>query len=217
MSFGCWSYWSYEEDMIVLMIGHVFWKHDPCHNGNHKKHETLQNQITSWSHTPQQGHLLSVVGLILQSCISTLHFATLHKITRWSHTPQEGHFLSVPQQPITASSSAETLTDNTITAPGTPTLQPTTPTIPPYQKEIRFGDTITNRSQNRFLLTGLGSVRTHQIPMSSLRWLVKHHKSHQYDLIHRANTYIIKIFTLISELLSTELEMCWFYIWTLPK
>ena len=32
MSFGCWSYWSYEEDMIVLMIGHVFWKHDPCHN-----------------------------------------------------------------------------------------------------------------------------------------------------------------------------------------
>ena len=50
---------------------------------------------------------------------------------------QEGHFLSVPQQPITASSSAETLTDNTITAPGTPTLQPTTPTIPPYHKEIR--------------------------------------------------------------------------------
>ena len=170
MSFGCWSYWSYEEDMIVLMIGHVFWKHDPCHNGNHKKHETLQNQITSWSHTPQQGHLLSVVGLILQSCISTLHFATLHKITRWSHTPQEGHFLSVPQQPITASSSAETLTDNTITAPGTPTLQPTTPTIPPYQKEIRFGDK-TNRSQNRFILTGLDSVRTHQIPTSSLRWL----------------------------------------------
>ena len=171
MSFGCWSYWSYEEDMIVLMIGHAFWKHDPCHNGNHKKHKTLENQITSWSHTPQQGHLLSVVGLILQSCISTLHFATLHKITRWSHTPQEGHFLSVPQQPITASSSAETLTDNTITAPGTPTLQPTTPTIPPYQKEIRFGDTITNRSQNRFILPGLDSVRTHQILMSSLRWL----------------------------------------------
>ena len=93
--------------------------------------------------------------------------------------PQEGHFLSVPQQPITASSSAETLTDNTITAPGTPTLQPTTPTIPPYQKEIRFGDItchyitnyITNRPQNRFIFSGLGSVRTHQIPMSSLRWL----------------------------------------------
>ena len=83
-------------------------------------------------------------------------------------TPQEGHFLSVPQQPITASSSAETLTDNTITAPGTPTLQPTTPTIPPYQKEIRFGDK-TNRSQNRFILPGLGSVQTHQIPTSSLR------------------------------------------------
>ena len=51
---------------------------------------------------------------------------------------QEGHFLSVPQQPITASSSAETLTDNTITAPGTPTLQPTTPTTAPYHKEIRW-------------------------------------------------------------------------------
>ena len=34
---------------------------------------------------------------------------------------QENQFLSVPNQPITASSSAETLTDNTITAPSTPT------------------------------------------------------------------------------------------------
>ena len=33
----------------------------------------------------------------------------------------EGQFLSVPHATITASSSAETLTDNTITAPSTPT------------------------------------------------------------------------------------------------
>ena len=33
----------------------------------------------------------------------------------------DGQCLSVPNQPITASSSAETLTDNTITAPPTPT------------------------------------------------------------------------------------------------
>ena len=33
----------------------------------------------------------------------------------------EHQFLSVPCQPITASSSAETLTDNTLTAPSTPT------------------------------------------------------------------------------------------------
>ena len=33
----------------------------------------------------------------------------------------EGQFLSVPHASITASSSAETLTDNTITAPSTPT------------------------------------------------------------------------------------------------
>ena len=33
----------------------------------------------------------------------------------------ESQFLSVPSQSITASSSAETLTDNTITAPSTPT------------------------------------------------------------------------------------------------
>ena len=33
----------------------------------------------------------------------------------------EGQFLSVPSQSITASSSAETLTDNTLTAPSTPT------------------------------------------------------------------------------------------------
>ena len=33
----------------------------------------------------------------------------------------DGQFLSVPNQPITASSSAETLTDNTITGPPTPT------------------------------------------------------------------------------------------------
>ena len=34
---------------------------------------------------------------------------------------EEHQFLSVPCQPITASSSAETLTDNTLTAPSTPT------------------------------------------------------------------------------------------------
>jgi hypothetical protein len=33
----------------------------------------------------------------------------------------ESQFLSVPQLPITASSSAETLTDNTLSAPSTPT------------------------------------------------------------------------------------------------
>ena len=33
-------------------------------------------------------------------------------------------FLCVPSQPITASSSAETLTDNTLTAPSTPTVPP---------------------------------------------------------------------------------------------
>ena len=33
----------------------------------------------------------------------------------------EGQFLCVPNSSITASSSAETLTDNTITAPSTPT------------------------------------------------------------------------------------------------
>ena len=83
----------------------------------------------------------------LQRSLEKMTFVVILELPRriggyiwWSHPPQEGHFLSVPQQPITASSSAETLTDNTITAPGTPTLQPTTPTIPPYQKEIRFGD-----------------------------------------------------------------------------
>ena len=34
---------------------------------------------------------------------------------------KESQFLSVPSQSITASSSAETLTDNTLTAPSTPT------------------------------------------------------------------------------------------------
>ena len=36
----------------------------------------------------------------------------------------EGNLLSVPVQPMTASSSAETLTDNTLTAPSTPTNLP---------------------------------------------------------------------------------------------
>ena len=45
----------------------------------------------------------------------------LRRLSSSVDSTHENHFLSVPNQPITASSSAETLTDNTITAPSTPT------------------------------------------------------------------------------------------------
>ena len=45
----------------------------------------------------------------------------LHRLSSSVDSTHENQFLSVPNQPITASSSAETLTDNTITAPSTPT------------------------------------------------------------------------------------------------
>ena len=45
----------------------------------------------------------------------------LRRLSSSVDSNHENQFLSVPNQPITASSSAETLTDNTITAPSTPT------------------------------------------------------------------------------------------------
>ena len=45
----------------------------------------------------------------------------LRRLSTSVDSTHENQFLSVPNQPITASSSAETLTDNTITAPSTPT------------------------------------------------------------------------------------------------
>ena len=77
------------------------------------------------------------ITIILTIIMITITATIIKNNDQMMMISQEGHFLSVPQQPITASSSAETLTDNTITAPGTPTLQPTTPTILPYHKEIR--------------------------------------------------------------------------------
>ena len=47
--------------------------------------------------------------------------SVLRKMTDSEESNNEGQFLSVPSATITASSSAETLTDNTITAPSTPT------------------------------------------------------------------------------------------------
>ena len=49
------------------------------------------------------------------------HGKVLRRLSGSVESATEGQFLCVPHSSITASSSAETLTDNTITAPSTPT------------------------------------------------------------------------------------------------
>ena len=116
-----------------MIINHV---HDDQHSDDdqHSYQEALRSSRLSSSVDSCQVSILTITIGITKT-VPMLIIKSDHQMMMIS---QEGHFLSVPQQPITASSSAETLTDNTITAPGTPTLQPTTPTILPYHKEIRW-------------------------------------------------------------------------------
>ena len=93
----------------------------------------------------------------------------------------ESQFLSVPSQSITASSSAETLTDNTITAPSTPTpvtasegppdIKPKTVSVLSLHCCLSCTDSVSRRAVWGY--PGYSPRTTHS--RASPRWSPHHH------------------------------------------